>query len=212
MLLIRDPDEVVASYIKSRPKVVAADLGLLQQASLLDELNGAGHPVVVIDSADFLRDPRRYLRGTLRPARAAVRGGDAQLASRTSRVRRGVGRVLVRGGPALHRFRALPTAPDRRPPACCRSRSRRVSPGLRPLVRGALAALGAAGEPDLVGPELVVGLRGVVDRVGDVRGVERGAGGDGPGHRHADGPDTSRFQRGVDRADEIAQAGLLHAQ
>jgi hypothetical protein len=59
VLLIRDPAEVVASYTQSRTNVVAADIGLVQQAELYDQLGGA---VPVIDSADFLRNPSAYLR------------------------------------------------------------------------------------------------------------------------------------------------------
>ena len=59
MLLIRDPAEVVASYVRSRADVVAEDIGLVQQSELYDQLGGA---VPVIDSADFLRDPEAYLR------------------------------------------------------------------------------------------------------------------------------------------------------
>jgi hypothetical protein len=59
VLLIRDPAEVVASYVRSRANVVAADIGLVQQAELYDQLGGAAP---VIDAADFLRDPEGYLR------------------------------------------------------------------------------------------------------------------------------------------------------
>lgn len=59
VLLIRDPAEVVASYVRSRSDVVAEDIGLVQQADLYDLLGG---DVPVIDSADFLRDPESYLR------------------------------------------------------------------------------------------------------------------------------------------------------
>jgi hypothetical protein len=59
VLLIRDPAEVVASYVRSRADVVAEDIGLVQQAELYDQL---GADVPVIDSADFLRDPEGYLR------------------------------------------------------------------------------------------------------------------------------------------------------
>lgn len=57
VLLIRDPAEVVASYVRSRADVSAEDLGLAQQVELLDRL---GPPVV--DAADFLRDPEGHLR------------------------------------------------------------------------------------------------------------------------------------------------------
>jgi hypothetical protein len=59
LLLIRDPAEVVASYVRSRADVVAEDIGLVQQTELYDQL---GADVPVIDSADFLRDPEGYLR------------------------------------------------------------------------------------------------------------------------------------------------------
>ncbi len=61
VMLIRDPREVVASYVRSRASCAPADIGVLQQAELYDELTAAGAEVPVIDAADFLRDPRRYL-------------------------------------------------------------------------------------------------------------------------------------------------------
>jgi hypothetical protein len=63
VLLIRDPAEVVASYIKSRATVTPSDIGIWRQLSLYDVIEGFGSPPLVIDSADFLRDPRRYLSG-----------------------------------------------------------------------------------------------------------------------------------------------------
>jgi hypothetical protein len=59
VLLIRDPREVVASYVKSRESCEPADIGLLQQERLLDVLDDVPP---VIDAADFLRDPEGYLR------------------------------------------------------------------------------------------------------------------------------------------------------
>jgi hypothetical protein len=59
VLLIRDPAEVVASYVRSRADVVAEDIGLVQQTELYDQL---GADVPVIDAADFLRKPEAYLR------------------------------------------------------------------------------------------------------------------------------------------------------
>jgi Sulfotransferase domain len=59
VLLIRDPAEVVASYVRSRADVVAEDIGLVQQTELYDRLDRS---VPVIDTADFLRDPEGYLR------------------------------------------------------------------------------------------------------------------------------------------------------
>jgi hypothetical protein len=59
VLLIRDPFEVVASYVRSRADVVAEDIGLVQQVELYEQL---GEDVPVLDAADFLRSPERYLR------------------------------------------------------------------------------------------------------------------------------------------------------
>jgi hypothetical protein len=62
VLLIRDPREVLASYVRSRERVTLDDIGLRQQVSLYQELAAAGQPPPVIDAADFLRDPEAYLR------------------------------------------------------------------------------------------------------------------------------------------------------
>jgi hypothetical protein len=61
--LIRDPREVLLSYIKSRPSVSAEDIGLPRQAEIF-ELVRARHDAepVVIDAGDFLRDPEAQLR------------------------------------------------------------------------------------------------------------------------------------------------------
>jgi hypothetical protein len=75
VLLIRDPAEVVASYIRGRPDVVAEDIGLAQQAELYDQL---GRDVPVIDAADFLRNPEAYLRWLC--AYAGVEFSDRMLA------------------------------------------------------------------------------------------------------------------------------------
>ncbi|HEV8689028.1 MAG TPA: HAD family hydrolase [Ideonella sp.] len=63
VFLIRDPAEVVESYLKSRATVAAPDIGLLQQVALFDDVAdhlGAAPPV--IDADDFLRTPGPYLR------------------------------------------------------------------------------------------------------------------------------------------------------
>jgi hypothetical protein len=62
VLLIRDPAEVAASYVKSRATVTPDDIGLPQQVDLYDQLAAAGAPPWVIDAADFLRAPEHYLR------------------------------------------------------------------------------------------------------------------------------------------------------
>ncbi|MBK9362575.1 MAG: HAD family hydrolase [Rubrivivax sp.] len=58
VFLIRDPALVVASYVKSRARVEAADIGLLQQVQLFDELAQAlGELPPVIDAERFLQAP-----------------------------------------------------------------------------------------------------------------------------------------------------------
>jgi hypothetical protein len=59
VLLIRDPGEVVASYVRSREACEPADIGVLQQVRLLE--TWVDTPPV-IDAADFLRDPEAHLR------------------------------------------------------------------------------------------------------------------------------------------------------
>ncbi len=53
-LLLRDPRRVLASYTKVRDEVTLDDIGIPQQVELLE------HCEVVVDSDDFLRDPRGY--------------------------------------------------------------------------------------------------------------------------------------------------------
>lgn len=63
VFLIRDPQEVVASYIKSRASVTAADIGLEQEARLFDEVaDRAGRAPPVIDATAFLKSPETQLR------------------------------------------------------------------------------------------------------------------------------------------------------
>jgi hypothetical protein len=59
VLLVRDPAEVVASYVRSREACEPADIGLLQQVRLLEAWD---EPPPVVDAGDFLRAPETYLR------------------------------------------------------------------------------------------------------------------------------------------------------
>lgn len=62
VFLIRQPDAVVASYIKSRSEITPEDIGLLQQAVLFDELRQeTGKSPLIIDSGEFLGNPRGFL-------------------------------------------------------------------------------------------------------------------------------------------------------
>lgn len=62
ILLIRDPTQVVASYVRSRESCEPDDIGIPQQARLWDQWQRAGLDVPVIDATDFLGDPAAYLR------------------------------------------------------------------------------------------------------------------------------------------------------
>jgi Sulfotransferase domain len=63
ILLIRDPAEVVASYVKSRAAVSPEDIGIPQQRKLYDEIKQTtGKAPPIIDAGDFLRAPEKYLR------------------------------------------------------------------------------------------------------------------------------------------------------
>ena len=61
--LIRDPREVIASYVKKRENPALEDLGFVQQAEIFDFVRRqAGSIPPVIDADDVLRDPERMLR------------------------------------------------------------------------------------------------------------------------------------------------------
>ncbi len=60
--LIRDPGEVIASYIKKNHDPVIEDLGFVQQAEIFDWVrNQSGRVPPVIDAHDVLENPRRML-------------------------------------------------------------------------------------------------------------------------------------------------------
>ena len=61
--LIRDPAEVIASYIKKNPEPELNDLGFVQQVEIFDLVRGQKDSIPpVIDADDVLRDPERLLR------------------------------------------------------------------------------------------------------------------------------------------------------
>ena len=60
--LIRDPTAVLTSYIKSRSEVTLADIGIVQQRELFDQVaDRLGHAPPVIEGVDVLKDPARAL-------------------------------------------------------------------------------------------------------------------------------------------------------
>lgn len=60
--LIRDPAEVIASYLNKMPSVDEHDIGIARQAELFREISAVtSKPPCVIDAADVLRDPNAAL-------------------------------------------------------------------------------------------------------------------------------------------------------
>ena len=62
VLLIRDPVEVVASYVRSRTTCEPDDIGLLQQGWLLELWDEHAIEVPILDARDFLSAPEAHLR------------------------------------------------------------------------------------------------------------------------------------------------------
>ena len=63
VFLIRDPREVLASYIRSRPNVTVEDIGVVQQLEIYEHVQRlTGRPVPVVDAGEFLKAPEAQLR------------------------------------------------------------------------------------------------------------------------------------------------------
>jgi hypothetical protein len=62
VLLIRDPAEVVASYVRAREACEPDDIGLPQQEWLLELWDKQKLEVPILDAAEFLRAPEAHLR------------------------------------------------------------------------------------------------------------------------------------------------------
>jgi hypothetical protein len=62
VLLIRNPTDVVASYVRARESCEPEDIGLPQQEWLLALWDDHGTPPPVIDADDFLAAPEAHLR------------------------------------------------------------------------------------------------------------------------------------------------------
>lgn len=121
LLLIRHPAEVLASYTQVRSTVTLDDIGLPQQLELVDRCE------LVIDAADFLAAPARYLQAMCDTLGVAF----------TDRmVRWPAGRRASDGVWARHWYGAVEASTGFRPPA---SASARTRPELDP----ALASLAA---------------------------------------------------------------------
>jgi hypothetical protein len=62
VLLIRDPAEVVASYVRARESCEPDDIGLPQQGWLMRLWDEHHAEVPILDAGDFLRAPEAHLR------------------------------------------------------------------------------------------------------------------------------------------------------
>jgi hypothetical protein len=62
VLLIRDPAEVVASYVRARESCEPDDIGIPQQGWLLELWDEHDLDVPIVDAGDFLRAPEAHLR------------------------------------------------------------------------------------------------------------------------------------------------------
>jgi hypothetical protein len=61
--LIRNPHEVLLSYIKTRANVTLEDIGMPQQLEIFQYIRGqTGAPPMVVDSAEFLQNPETFLK------------------------------------------------------------------------------------------------------------------------------------------------------
>ena len=62
VLLIRDPAEVVASYVRARETCEPEDIGVPQQGRLMELWDRHALDVPIVDATDFLRAPEAHLR------------------------------------------------------------------------------------------------------------------------------------------------------
>jgi hypothetical protein len=62
VLLIRDPAEVVASYVRARESCEPDDIGIPQQGWLLELWDEHDVEVPIVDAGEFLRAPEPHLR------------------------------------------------------------------------------------------------------------------------------------------------------
>ena len=139
--LIRDPAEVVASYVRSREACEPDDIGLLQQQWLMSRWDAAGLEVPVIDAADFLQRP-----GV--PPALAVRLARHRLHRPDARPGRPVRATPTACGRRTGTTRCWPRPASRRT-APARSTSRRTTPR-SPRPAGRRTTPCASGEADVV--------------------------------------------------------------
>jgi hypothetical protein len=92
VFLIRDPREVLLSYVRSRPNVTADDIGVLQQLEIFESVRHAGGAVAAVIEASRARGT---VACTVRASRRGLHAGHAEVAGGSARQRRGMGALLV---------------------------------------------------------------------------------------------------------------------
>ena len=109
--LIRDPAEVIASYVKKNDDPELEDLGFVQQAEIFEWVRERSETIpAVIDARDVLQDPERLLRLLCRAV--GVEFDPAMLSWPPGLARDGryLGETLVRRGGKFDRVRTLSRA------------------------------------------------------------------------------------------------------
>ena len=80
--LIREPERMIASYLRKRETAAFEDFGLDRQAEFFErEADRLGRPPPVIDANDVLANPRRRAEEALLFPRHSLGFGDVELAS-----------------------------------------------------------------------------------------------------------------------------------
>jgi hypothetical protein len=106
--LIRDPAEVIASYIKKNPELQLNDLGFVQQAEIFDFVrHQTGSIPPVIDADDVLRDPGTDAAVVVRRHRRRIFRRDVVVATRPARHGWNLGKILVCGSRTFDRLSTL---------------------------------------------------------------------------------------------------------
>ena len=127
--LIREPERMIASYLRKREAAAFEDFGLDRQADFFErEADRLGHAPPVVDANDVLADPEGVLSQLVRRARHPLGSGDARA-----------------GRPAG----ARPTAPGRRTGT---RRSRRAPASARPNPTRSTCPTRRAASPTAAGP------------------------------------------------------------
>ena len=130
--LIREPERMIASYLRKREAAAFEDFGLERQAEFFDrEADRLGHAPPVIDANDVLRDPpRRAVEALCARARHRLGPGDAAPGRR--------GGATTDGPWAPHWYGAVEAStgfgpPDDEPVLTCPTMRAASPSGCRPL-------------------------------------------------------------------------------